>query len=135
MKVYSSLGPGLLEQPYKKCLQHELTSRGFTVNHEVYLPVLYDSVLIDIGYRLDLLVNSEVIIEVKAVQTILPVHRAQMLTYLKLARKHVGLLINFNVVHLKGGLSASSSDYSHRGGPLRSSESSVVPTQRRKTAR
>ena len=104
MKVHSRLGPGLLEQPYKKCLQHELTNRGFTVSHEVYLPVLYDSVLIDIGYRLDLLVNSAVIIEIKAVQTILPVHRAQMLTYLKLARKHVGLLINFNVVHLRDGI-------------------------------
>jgi GxxExxY protein len=104
MKVHSRLGPGLLEQPYKKCLQNELVRRGFTAYHEVYLPVLYDSVLIDIGYRLDLPVNSEVIIEIKAVQTILPVHRAQMLTYLKLARKHVGLLINFNVVHLKEGI-------------------------------
>ena len=104
IKAHSRLGPGLLEQPYKKCLQHELSSRGFTVNQEIYLPVLYDSVLIDIGYRLDLIVNSEVIIEIKAVQTILPVYRAQMLTYLKLARKHVGLLINFNVVHLREGI-------------------------------
>ena len=104
MRVHSRLGPGLLEQPYKKCLEHELASRGFTVNTEVYLPVLYDSVLIDIGYRLDLLVNSEVIVEIKAVQAVSPVHRAQMLTYLKLARKHVGLLINFNVAHLKEGI-------------------------------
>jgi GxxExxY protein len=104
MRVHSRLGPGLLEQPYKKCLEHELVSRGLTVNTEVYLPVLYDSVLIDIGYRLDLLVNSEVIVEIKAVQAVSPVHRAQMLTYLKLARKHVGLLINFNVVHLKEGI-------------------------------
>jgi GxxExxY protein len=104
MRVHSRLGPGLLEQPYKKCLEHELVSRGFTVKAEVYLPVLYDTALIDIGYRLDLLINSEVIVEIKAVQALLPVHRAQMLTYLKLARKHVGLLINFNVVHLKEGI-------------------------------
>jgi GxxExxY protein len=104
MRVHSRLGPGLLKQPYKKCLQHELVSRGFTVNTEVHLAVLYDSVLIDIGYRLDLLVNSEVIVEIKAVQAVSPVHRAQMLTYLKLARKHVRLLINFNVVHLKEGI-------------------------------
>lgn len=104
MRVHSRLGPGLLEQPYKKCLEHELVSRGFIVKAEVYLPVLYDTALIDIGYRQDLLVNSDVILEIKAVQALLPVPRAQMLTYLKLARKHVGLLINFNVVHLKEGI-------------------------------
>lgn len=104
MRVHSRLGPGLLEQPYKKCLQHELVFQGFTVDTEVYLPVLYDAILIDIGYRLDLLVNSEVIVEIKAVQALSPVHRAQILTYLKLARKHVGLLINFNVAHLKEGI-------------------------------
>lgn len=71
---------------------------------EVYLPVLYDAILIDIGYRLDLLVNSEVIVEIKSVQALSPVHRAQILTYLKLARKQVGLLINFNVAHLKEGI-------------------------------
>jgi GxxExxY protein len=70
----------------------------------VYLPVLYESTLIDVGYRLDLLVNSQVIVEVKAVQTVIPVHRAQLLTYLRLTKKHVGLLINFQVIHLKDGI-------------------------------
>jgi GxxExxY protein len=74
MRVHSRLGPGVLEQPYKKCLEHELVSQGFSVNTEVYLPVLYDSVLIDIGYRLDLLVNSKVIVEIKAVQAVSPMH-------------------------------------------------------------
>ena len=104
MKVHSRLGPGLLEQPYQRCLEYELKARGFTVNSEVYLPVLYEDLLIDVGYRLDLLVNSLVVVEVKAVQALIPVHRAQLLTYLKLARKRLGLLINFNVVHLKEGI-------------------------------
>lgn len=104
LRVHSRLGPGLLEQPYKKCLEHELTTRGFRVHSEVYLPVLYENVLVDVGYRLDLLINSEVIVEVKAVQSVMPVHRAQVLTYLKLARKHLGLLLNFNVVHMRDGI-------------------------------
>jgi len=104
MKVHSRRGPGLLEHPYQKCLEYELKARGFTVNSEVYLPVLYENLLFDVGYRLDLLVNSLVVVEIKAVQALMPVHRAQVLTYLKLARKHLGLLINFNVVHLKDGI-------------------------------
>jgi GxxExxY protein len=104
MTVHTRLGPGLLELPYKKCLEHELKARGLSVRSEVYLPVLYESTLIDVGYRLDLLVNSQVIVEVKAVQTVIPVHRAQLLTYLRLTKKHVGLLINFQVIHLKDGI-------------------------------
>ncbi len=98
------MAPGLLEQPYKKRFEHALVLRGFTINTEVYLPALYDSILIDTGYRLDLLVNSESIAEAEAVPTLSPVHRAQMMPYLKLVRQHVELLINFNVVQIKEGI-------------------------------
>ena len=104
MKVHTRLGPGLLEATYQHCLAHELRKRGFDARTEVYLPVLYDSSLIDIGYRLDLLVESAVIVEAKSTQALAPIRKAQLLTYLKLAKKKVGLLINFNVEHLKDGI-------------------------------
>ena len=104
MKVHSRLGPGLLENSYHKCLQYELVLRKLNVQSEVYLPVIYESKSIDLGYRLDLLVNTEVIVEVKAIQALLPIHHAQMLTYLKLAHKRLGLIINFNVLHLRDGI-------------------------------
>ena len=104
MKVHTLLGPGLLGQTYQQCLAHELRKRGLEARTEVYLPVLYDGNLIDIGYRLDLLVESEVIIEAKSTYAIAPIHKAQLLTYLKLAKKKVGLLINFNVEHLRDGI-------------------------------
>lgn len=104
MKVHSALGPGLLEGAYEACLRHELTSRGLEVKSQVFLPVEYDGLLIDAGYRLDLLVKDIVIIELKAVERLAAIHEAQLLTYLKLSRKKVGLLLNFNVVQMKDGI-------------------------------
>ena len=104
MKVHSALGPGLLESAYEACLLHELRQLGMKVATQVSLPVAYDGIKIDVGYRVDLLVEDAVIVELKAVETLLPIHQAQLLSYLKLSGKRVGLLINFNVPHLKDGI-------------------------------
>ena len=104
MKVHSSLGAGLFEEVYKVCLRHELTKRGIKVRSEVGLPVIYDGVKLNIGYRIDLLVEDKLIVELKSTECIAPVHKAQLLTYLKLAGLQVGLLLNFNVPHLKNGI-------------------------------
>jgi GxxExxY protein len=103
-RVHSKLGPGLLERPYTVCLCHELEKMNISFECEKLFPVVYDGLIIDLGYRVDLLVEDAVIVEIKAIETILPVHEAQLLSYLKLARKRVGLLINFNVGHLKDGI-------------------------------
>lgn len=104
MKVHSALGPGLLESAYQACLVYELRKRGLKVRTQVELPISYGEVKIDIGYRLDLVVEDCVVVELKAVTTLLPVHEAQLLSYLKLSNIPVGLLINFHVVHLKDGI-------------------------------
>lgn len=104
MKVHSILGPGLLESAYEACLLYELRTRSLDVKSQIELPVIYEDVRIDVGYRIDMLVNDSVIIELKAVERILPVHEAQLISYLKLGHKNVGLLINFNVSHLKDGI-------------------------------
>jgi GxxExxY protein len=104
MKVHSRLGPGLLESAYEACLRFELSRRGLKVESQVNLPVRYDEVLIDCGYRLDLVVEDQVIVELKAVEELNPIHQAQMLSYLKLSGKKVGLLINFHCLHLKDGI-------------------------------
>ncbi len=104
MKVHSALGPGLLESAYEACLRHELSKRGVTVASQVLLPVQYDGVAIDAGYRIDLLVEDAVVIELKAVEKVVPIHEAQLLTYLKLSGKKLGLLLNFNVHHMKDGI-------------------------------
>ena len=104
MKVHSAVGPGLLESAYEACLLHELRQLGMKAQAQVSLPVAYDGVKIDVGYRVDLLVEDAVIVELKAVETLLPIHEAQLLSYLKLSGKRVGLLINFNVPHLKDGI-------------------------------
>lgn len=104
MKVHTALGPGLLENAYEACHKHELQKRGLRVEPQVALPVIYDGVQVDLGYRLDLLVENEVIVELKAVEKLTPVHEAQLLSYLKLSGKKLGLLINFNVLHLKDGI-------------------------------
>jgi GxxExxY protein len=104
MKVHSALGPGLLESTYEACLIHELWKTGMKVEAQVCLPVVYDGVTIDAGYRIDLLVAGTVIVELKAVEKVLPIHQAQLLSYLKLSGKKVGLLINFNVLHLRDGI-------------------------------
>ena len=104
LKIHKELGPGLLESAYEACLEHELTKRGFTVERQKPQPVHYDGMIIDAGYRLDLLVNDLVIIELKAVSELAPIHQAQLTTYLKLSRKSLGFLINFNVPLIKNGI-------------------------------
>ena len=102
--VHRVLGPGLLESAYQACLTHEVKKRGLRVDREVPVAVVYDDVSLDCGYRIDLLVESQVVVEVKAIEKTLPVHEAQLLTYLKLAKKQRGLLINFIVNLLKQGI-------------------------------
>ena len=104
MKVHTELGPGLLESAYKACLQHELQRAGIRSHLEVGLPVVHCGVKLDLGYRMDLLVEDAVIVDVKSVEAISPVHQAQVISYLKLSGKSIALLINFNVVHLKDGI-------------------------------
>lgn len=104
MKVHSALGPGLLESAYKACLAFELADRGLAVESEVPLPVTYREIKLNAAYRIDSIVADSVIVEVKAVEKILPVHRAQLLAYLKLSGKKLGLLLNFNVPRLKDGI-------------------------------
>ena len=104
MKVHTALGPGLLEGAYEACLAHELRKRGFQIEQQKKMSIEYDGEIIDVGYRLDLLVNNEVIVELKAVASILPIHQAQIISYLKLGKKPVGLLINFHVERLKDGI-------------------------------
>ena len=104
MRVHTELGPGLLESTYTACLQYELKKAEFRSEAQVGLPVVYDGVKLDLGYRIDLLVENLVIVELKSVDAISPVHQAQILSYLKLSGKSLGLLINFNVVHLKDGI-------------------------------
>ncbi len=103
-QVHSRLGPGLLESAYEACLAHELNKRGFQVERQKPQPVVYDGLEIEVGYRLDLFVDSTLIIELKAVEQILPIHQAQLMTYLKLSQKTLGLLINFNVPLIKHGI-------------------------------
>jgi GxxExxY protein len=104
MRVHSSLGPGLLESTYEACLAQELRKAGLSVQTQVPLPVVYDGVKLEVGYRVDLLVEDVVIVEVKSVEGLAPIHQAQVLSYLKLSGRSLGLLINFNVVHLKDGI-------------------------------
>ena len=103
-KVHSALGPGLLESAYQTCLIHELTKKGLETIAEQPVPIVYDDIKLDCGYRLDILVENTVIIELKTVEAFTDVHTAQILTYLKFSKKHVGLLINFNVKSLKNGI-------------------------------
>jgi GxxExxY protein len=103
-EVHRKLGPGLLESVYEVCVCHELTKLGVAFQCQVCLPIQYDEIRIDAGLRLDLVIANEVIGELKAVETILPVHEAQLLTYLKLTGMRLGFLINFNVPLLKNGI-------------------------------
>ena len=104
MQVHSALGPGLLEGAYEACLAHELSLRGLHVATQLPLPITYKGVKIELGYRADLLVDNAVLVELKAVRKLVPLHEAQLLSYLKLSGHRVGLLINFHVVHLKDGI-------------------------------
>jgi GxxExxY protein len=96
IEVHRALGPALLESAYEECLCHELHLQGLRFERQVDLPVSYKGLLLSCGYKIDLIVEQEVVLELKAVEAILPIHEAQLLTYLKLSGKHVGLLINFN---------------------------------------
>ena len=122
MKVHTALGPGMLESVYEKCLKHELTKRGLKVESQRWLAVIYDGVEIEGSYKIDLLVEGQVIVELKVVEQVLEVHKAQLLSYLKLADKQVGLLINFNVVHLRDGIRRMVNNFE----PIASPASSAV---------
>jgi GxxExxY protein len=104
MKVHSALGPGLLESAYEACLMRELRKQGERVSNQVILPIIYDGEVIELGYRMDILVADLVVVELKCVETIRPIHEAQLLSYMRLSGKQVGLLINFHVVHLRDGI-------------------------------
>src|SRR3954452_5949893 len=104
IEVHRELGPGLLESAYAECFCHELYLRGLHYQCQLDLPVVYKGLKLDCGYRLDVIVEDSVIIELKSVEQILPIHQAQLLTYLRLSGKKVGLIINFNVAVLKNGI-------------------------------
>lgn len=111
VRVHRTLGPGLLETAYQRCLCHELRKRGCVAEEEVSLPIRYGDIYIDAGYRLDILVERSVIIENKVVEKMLPIHQAQLLTYLKLSSLHLGYLINWNVLLIKDGVRRMVHDY------------------------
>jgi GxxExxY protein len=103
-RIHTTLGPGLLESVYDAVLACELAKRGLRLTRQQPIPVIYESVRIDTGYRADLIVEDKVIVEIKSVESVAPVHKKQLLTYLKLADKRLGLLINFQVVLIKNGI-------------------------------
>ena len=103
--VHRNLGPGLLESTYEACLIQEILKNGLSVKQQVGLPLIYNGKKLEVGYRIDLLVEDKIIIEIKSVEAIIPIHKAQVLTYLKLSNHRIGLLINFNVVNLQDGIS------------------------------
>ena len=104
IKVHSCLGPGLLEGAYEACLVYEMLKRGLPLERQKSLPVIYDGVTMDLGYRIDLLVADLVVVELKAVERHLPIHDAQLLSYLRLSGKRVGLLLNFHALHMRDGI-------------------------------
>ena len=104
MKVHTALGPGLLESAYEACLIHELRKSSLGVKSQVPLPVVYDGIRLDVGYKLDILVNDSIVLELKAVEKLSPIHTAQLLSYLKLGGYRIGYLLNFNVVSMRDGV-------------------------------
>ncbi|MHC5728148.1 MAG: GxxExxY protein [Nostoc sp.] len=104
MRVHTALGPGLLESAYEVCLDYELNEAGLNVGKQIPLPLVYQNVQLECVYRLDLIVENQVIVEIKSVESLNRIHSVQLLTYLKLANCKLGLLINFNVLHLKEGI-------------------------------
>jgi len=104
IEVHRSIGPGLLESAYEECLCHELHLRGLSFQRQVALPVSYKGLKLDCGYKIDLIVESEIVVELKSIDKIIPVHEPQLLTYLKISGKRVGLLINFNSALLTQGI-------------------------------
>ncbi|MCX6633385.1 MAG: GxxExxY protein [Candidatus Solibacter sp.] len=111
IEVHRHLGPGLLESAYQECVCYELSQMGLSFAREVHLPLNYKGLHLDCSYRIDLLVENAILVELKSVEQILPIHSAQLLTYLKASHKQVGLLINFNVRVLKDGINRIVNDY------------------------
>ncbi|MEQ1663223.1 MAG: GxxExxY protein [Thiobacillus sp.] len=104
LRVHTTLGPGLLESSYEICLHHELVKAGLAVKRQSPLPVLYDGIQLDAGYRLDLLVEDRLVVELKTVERLQPIHTAQLLSYLKLGDYRLGYLLNFHVISLRDGI-------------------------------
>jgi len=104
MKVHSAIGSGLLESAYEACLAHELRKEGLPLERQIALPIVYDGEQLDAGYRLDLWIERKVIVEVKSVEKLMPIHASQLLSYLRLSNSKLGYLLNFNVVHMKDGI-------------------------------
>jgi GxxExxY protein len=104
MQVRTALGAGLLESAYEACLAYELAKHGLVVERQVSMPVVYESVRLDVGYRIDLLLERKVVVEIKAVDRVIPAHLAQILTYLKLGGYKLGFLLNFNAAHMRDGI-------------------------------
>jgi GxxExxY protein len=104
IKVHSALGPGLLESAYETCLVYELEKQGIAARRQVPIPIRYEALAIDNGYRIDLLVGGSVVVELKVVDAILPVHRSQLLSYLRLGGFKLGYLLNFHVAHMRNGI-------------------------------
>ena len=103
-KVHPALGPGLLESAYEVCMEYELIKMGYKVERQKPLPVIYDEIKLDAGYRIDLLVEDSVLVELKSVNEMIPLYKAQLMTYLKLSEIELGLLMNFNVTDMKKGI-------------------------------
>ncbi len=118
IKVHRALGPGLLESAYQQCLTHELLRRGLQVECEVLLPIMYDGLQIDAGYRIDMLVEDCIVIENKTVDFLLPIHEAQLLTYLKLSDRRLGFLLNWNVRLMKDGIKRMVNHLNHQQAPV-----------------
>jgi GxxExxY protein len=104
MRVHTALGPGLLESAYEACLAHELSKQGLSVGRQLPLPISYDGIELDCAYRLDVVVEGVIVLELKAVEKVLPIHSAQLISYLKLGNYPLGYLFNFNTVHLREGI-------------------------------
>ena len=119
INVHRELGPGLLESAYEACMVYDLGQAGLKVEQQKPLPILYQGVRLDCGYRLDLIVEDEIIVEIKAIEKLLPIHKAQLLSYLRLSDRKVGLLINFNVEVLKEGIQRVVNGFQDAPRPLR----------------
>ena len=117
IKVHRALGPGLLESAYQQCLTYELRKRGLRADTEVLLPIVYDGQQIDAGYRVDMLIEDCIIVENKSVDQILPIHQAQLLTYLKLRDCRLGFILNWNVRLMKDGIKRMVDNYDYKTGP------------------
>ena len=117
IKVHRALGPGLLESAYQQCLTYELRKRGLRADTEVLLPIVYDGQQIDAGYRVDMLIEDCIIVENKSVDQILPIHQAQLLTYLKLRDCRLGFILNWNVRLMKDGIKRMVNNYDYKTGP------------------